>query len=124
MTNNDLITQGIVTLFANIQKQHLNKVDIRFSTKFDHVIDRFKDRSVDMFKALTQLRNLLYGNVCQVVFYCYLEDRPLRLNLKTSDYVFGFTCSEDAHGKVLKFRTIIDNGPTRRDSRISVYTIQ
>ena len=97
---------------------------ISFSKNFEHFVDRMLERNIDVFDVMTLMKKSVKNHKCEIVYFCHLEDAPLRLNLKSKDLVIGFTLHVDDNGiKRLRLRTIVENFATRFDSRISTFVI-
>lgn len=121
-TNDDAVNYGLNLLFAAVEKKTHSLM--RFSRKTDHAVDRFSDREIDPYEALSELSKCLHSKICEILFFCYLQNKPLRMDIKTEKFVFGFTCAVHDGLPVLRFRTIINNFPGRKDSRISTFIIE
>lgn len=122
---NDMIVSNMLQLFDNMNKRYFERKHIVLSTDINHAVDRIKDRKLDEVEVLKDLSSVLRNYVCQIIFYAYLEDRPLRLNIETKKFVFGFSIKVAKTGTMfLTLRTIINNYKTRPDSRISTFFIK
>lgn len=112
----------IITAFND--DPYFKLAQISFSKNFDHFVDRILERKIDAADVLTLMKKSVKNHKCKIVYFCHLEDAPLRLNLKNEDLVIGFTLHVDESGiKRLRLRTIVENFATRFDSRISTYVI-
>lgn len=77
---------------------------IRFSehTNNYHFVERFPDRKLDITKELPKFYQFILKNRCQIVYFCYLEDGPNRLELEINDIRLGLSVKNG----LISFRTI------------------
>ena len=127
MTKNmrTVIEDGLRQLISAFNEDPYFKLaQISFSKNFEHFVDRMLERKIDVVDVLTLIKKSVKNHKCEIVYFCHLEDAPLRLNLKNQDLVIGFTLHVDDNGiKRLRLRTIVENFATRFDSRISTFVI-
>ena len=112
----------LLTVFND--DQYFKLAQISFSKKFDHFVDRVLERNIDYTEVLTLLKRVIVKHKCELIYCCYLEDAPLRVNLKNDKMVIGLTLHVDEEGiHRLRLRTIVENFSTRFDSRISTFVL-
>jgi len=124
----EVIIQGFFQLFAkftNMPKfKEAHIVFIGTPRQTEHAIDRIFDRKMDGIAVLGMINELVSKYPHKIIEYCQQEKPELRLNLKSEDYVVGFSLANGVDGvHRLYLRTIIENSPGRYDSRISTFSI-
>ncbi len=122
----DIAEDGLRKLFAAFNEdQYFKLAQISFSKNIDHFVDRLFERKIDIAEVLSLMKKTVRKHKCEIVYFCHLDDAPLRLNIKSDKLVIGFTFSVTAEGKKsLRLRTVVENFATRNDSRISTFIIQ
>lgn len=100
----------------------MEAAQIKFSERIDHVVDRAFDHDIDFAEVLRQFQWFLANKKCEIVYYCYLEDPPLRMNLESKNLIIGVSRSdlETPNGtlRLLRLRTVIKNFENRHPSKI------
>lgn len=126
ITQRSIIEDGMRTLVRNINNlPEFITAKICFHSDIQHFVDRLEDRKLDLLDVAPVIRKTIKDHLCEMIFYAYLDDRPIRFNIKTRDFIVGLTCSVSANtGKrVFRFRTIVLNFNGRQDSRVSTFIL-
>ena len=125
MNVDEMRAENMRKMFEKMNLKYFHQKGIHLDYRVSHAVDRIKDRKIDDVELFKALNSVLQSYVCQIIFYVYLEDRPLRLNIETEKFIFGFSVTELYEGGyVLAFRTVIKNFKNRPPSRISTFIIR
>lgn len=87
---------------------------IRFSAHSNnhHFVERFIDRDLDITKILPIFYNFILRHRCEIVYYTYLENRPIRLELIVDGIVLGLSVKNH----IFTFHTVFDRGDSLNTS--------
>lgn len=116
-----LIVNGFRDVIESInQDTDFSSLKISISKDVDHVVDRIDDRRYDAVTVMKKLKSAFMNNKCLMIFYAYLENRPIRVEFKAKEFTIGLTMYEFEDRKVFKIRTVV---PSTRPSRISTFVV-
>lgn len=121
----NVIESGLRSLISVINDDILFKgANIKVSNKFEHFVDRAIERKIDTFQLFSFLKRSVFKHKCEIIYCCYLDNPPIRLNFISADLVIGLTLYTDEDGvKHLRLRTVFENFEGRPSSRISTFEI-
>lgn len=121
-THEYVIVNGFRDVIESINKDYdFKSMNISISKDVSHLVDRVNDRKYDPIEVMRKLKSVFFSNKCLLIFYAHLEDRPIRLEVKTKNFTIGMTMYElDDGRKMFKVRTVV---PTSFSSRVSTFVV-
>lgn len=124
LNNRSVILNNLRDLLNNFNNDYFfKKANIRFSMRVDHFCDRIVERNFDPIDVFLFLKKMINDKKCEVIYCCYLEKKPIRLNVVTQNFILCFSIfSMDDNNTILTLRTITKN--TQKFSRVSTFILQ